>query len=114
MAQHDSPSSLSSPQELVSLVQAQEGSVVSRVLLKKETGTVTLFAFAQGQGLSEHSTPHDAMVHVLEGSVEILIGGAPHRVSAGEALLLPANIPHALSAPTAFKMLLVMIREPAS
>ena len=67
-----------------------------------------------GQGLSEHSTPHDALVHVLEGSVEILIGGTPHRVKGGEVLLLPANIPHSLSALTAFKMLLVMIREPAA
>jgi quercetin dioxygenase-like cupin family protein len=94
------------------MIQAQEGSVVSREVLKKKTGTVTLFAFAEGQGLSEHSTPHDALVQVLDGTVEITIGGAPHRVDGGEALLLPANIPHSLSAVTAFKMLLIMIREP--
>jgi quercetin dioxygenase-like cupin family protein len=94
------------------LVDIQEGSVVSREVLKKKTGTVTLFAFGEGQGLSEHSTPHDALVQVLDGTVEITIGGVPHRVEGGEALLLPANIPHALQAVTAFKMLLIMIREP--
>jgi len=88
--------------------------VVSREILKKKTGTVTLFAFAEGQGLSEHSTPHDALVQVLGGTVEIKIGGTPHMVNGGEGLLLPANIPHALLAVTPFKMLLIMIREPAS
>ena len=87
--------------------------MVSREVLKKKTGTVTLFAFGEGQGLSEHSTPHDALVQILDGTVEITIGGTPHQVSQGEALLLPANIPHALSAVTSFKMLLIMIREPA-
>jgi len=104
---------LSTAQNLADLIQTQKGSVVSRDLLKKKTGTVTLFAFAEGQGLSEHSTPHDALVQVLAGTVEIKIGGTPHMVKGGEALLLPANIPHALSAVTAFKMLLIMIREPA-
>jgi len=87
---------------------------VSREILKKKTGTVTLFFFFVGQGLSEHSTPHDALVQVLDGTVEIKIGGTPHMVSGGEGLLLPANIPHALLAATPFKMLLIMIREPAS
>jgi len=112
MEQDPSVPPLSTAQNLAALVQVQEGSVVSKEVLKKKTGTVTLFAFGEGQGLSEHSTPHDALVHVLDGIVEIHIGGTPHRVSGGEALLLPAHIPHALSAVTAFKMLLIMIREP--
>ncbi len=114
MDQDSSAAPFSAPQAVADLIQIQEGSVVSREVLKKKSGTVTLFAFGEGQGLSEHSTPHDALVHVLDGIVEIHIGGTPHRVSGGEALLLPANIPHALSAVTSFKMLLIMIREPAS
>ncbi|NNM04432.1 MAG: cupin domain-containing protein, partial [Gemmatimonadetes bacterium] len=82
-------------------------------LIKKPTGTLTLFAFDKGEGLSEHSTPHDAVVEVLDGTVEITIGGEPFEVSAGQGLLLPASVPHALTAVTAFKMLLIMIREPA-
>jgi len=104
---------LATPSPLLDLLNYQEGSVVSRTLIKKPTGTLTLFAFDEGEGLSEHSTPHDAVVQVLEGTVEILIGGKPHGVSAGEGLLLPAGIPHALTAKTPFKMLLTMIREPA-
>ncbi|MBT8398207.1 MAG: cupin domain-containing protein, partial [Gemmatimonadetes bacterium] len=84
-----------------------------RTLIKKPTGTLTLFAFDKGEGLSEHSTPHDAVVEVLDGTVEITIGGEPFEVSAGQGLLLPASVPHALTAVTAFKMLLIMIREPA-
>ena len=103
---------LAAPQTLGDLLDYQEGSVVSRTIIKKSTGTITLFAFDAGEGLSEHSTPHDAVVEVLDGTVEITIGGEPHRVSAGEGLLLPAGIPHALSAVTPFKMLLTMIREP--
>ncbi|MCJ7628171.1 MAG: cupin domain-containing protein [Longimicrobiales bacterium] len=104
---------LSTPQNVAGLLEIQAGSVVSRTLVKKPTGTLTLFAFDRGEGLSEHSTPHDAVVEVLEGMVEITVGGVPHRVSAGEGLLLPASVPHALSAVTPFKMLLTMIREPA-
>jgi len=103
---------LATPQKLGDLLDYQEGSVVSRTIIKKSTGTITLFAFDAGEGLSEHSTPHDAVVEVLDGTVEITIGGEPHRVSAGESLLLPAGIPHALAAITAFKMILTMIREP--
>jgi len=103
---------LATPSTLVDLLDYQGGSVVSRTLVKKPTGTMTLFAFDEGEGLSEHSTPHDAVVQVLDGTVEITIGGAPNRVSAGEGLLLPASIPHALTAVTPFKMLLTMIREP--
>jgi quercetin dioxygenase-like cupin family protein len=104
---------LATPVSVGSLLDYQDGSVVSRTLIKKPTGTLTLFAFDQGEGLSEHSTPHDAVVEVLDGTVEVTIAGEPHRVSAGEGLLLPASIPHGLTAVTAFKMLLIMIREPA-
>jgi quercetin dioxygenase-like cupin family protein len=102
---------LANPSTLVDLLEYQPGSVVSRTLIKKATGTLTLFAFDAGEGLSEHSTPHDAVVQVLDGNVEITIGGVPHTVKAGEGLLLPASIPHALTALTPFKMLLTMIRE---
>ncbi|BBO73218.1 cupin [Desulfosarcina widdelii] len=86
------------------------GSVVSKTLIKKEIGNITLFAFDQGQGLSEHTAPFDAVVHILDGKAEITIGGQPQNVSAGEMLIMPANISHALHAVEPFKMLLVMIR----
>ncbi|WP_419655497.1 cupin 2, conserved barrel domain protein [Desulfosarcina variabilis str. Montpellier] len=86
------------------------GSVVSKTLIKKEIGNITLFAFDQGQGLSEHTAPFDAVVHILDGKAEITIGGEPQNVSAGEMLIMPANISHALHAVEPFKMLLVMIR----
>jgi quercetin dioxygenase-like cupin family protein len=108
---NDPEAALKNPSSLLSLIQLQEGSVVSRTLVKKATGTVTLFAFDTGEGLSEHSTPHDALVQILEGSASITVGGTPHEVEAGEVLLLPADIPHALTAPEPFKMLLTMIRE---
>lgn len=93
------------------LVDYQEGSVVSREVLKKGTGTVTAFAFDEGQGLSEHTAPFDALVHVLEGEAEIRIAGEPHRVKGGEMLLMPALQPHSLTAVRRFKMLLTMIRS---
>ncbi len=96
------------------LVGYQPGAVVSREVLKKKTGSVTLFAFDEGQGLSEHTAPFDALVHVLDGVAEITIGGAPNRVAAGELIVMPANVPHALKAVGRFKMMLVMIREPAT
>lgn len=89
----------------------QDGAVVSRTLLKRSTGTVTMFAFDQGQGLSEHTAPFDALVHVLEGDAEITIAGQAHQLSAGEMIVMPAHQPHALTARTAFKMLLTMIRS---
>jgi len=112
MPADDNAHPLSIPRDVESLLDYQEGAVVSRTLVTKATGTLTLFAFDEGEGLSEHSTPHEAVVQVLDGTVEITIGGTPHRVSAGEGLLLPANVPHALAAVTRFKMLLTMIREP--
>jgi quercetin dioxygenase-like cupin family protein len=92
------------------LVSYQEGAVVSRTLLKRAGGTITLFAFDANQGLSEHTAPFDAVVHVLDGTVEITIGGVPLVASAGHVVLMPANVPHALAARSRFTMLLTMIR----
>ena len=89
----------------------QDGSVVSRTLLKRSGGTVTFFTFDAGQGLSEHTAPFDAVAHVLEGEAEITISGTAVLVAAGEMVLMPANQPHALGARTRFKMLLTMIRS---
>jgi quercetin dioxygenase-like cupin family protein len=96
---------------LLDLIAYQEGAVVSRALVQREKGTVTLFAFDAGQGLSEHTAPFDALVQVLEGEVEITISGKPIRAGAGELVLMPANEPHGLKALTRFKMLLTMIRS---
>ena len=96
---------------LLKEVEYQLGEVVSKTLMKKETGTVTLFAFDEGQGLSEHTAPFDAMVFVLEGEAEILISGDPVRVKAGETIIMPAHEPHALKAVSRFKMMLVMIKS---
>ncbi len=96
---------------LANLVAYQEGSVVSRQLVKRDKGNVTLFAFDAGQGLTEHTSPFDALVQILDGEAEIAISGKPYRVRAGEIILMPAGEPHGLRAPTRFKMLLTMIRE---
>jgi quercetin dioxygenase-like cupin family protein len=93
------------------LIEYQSGSVVSREIVKKKTGTMTLFAFDAGEGLSEHTTPFDAAVYVLDGEVEITIDGVPHRVGRGQMIIMPADHPHALKALERFKMLLVMIRS---
>jgi len=93
------------------LVNYQDGAVVSREIVRKPTGSVTLFAFDEGQGLSEHTAPFDALVQVLEGAVEIMISGKPHRLEGGEMILMPAGQPHALKALQRFKMLLTMIRS---
>src|SRR5450759_1046284 len=95
----------------LTLAAYQEGAVVSRILLKRGGGTVTLFAFDEGQGLSEHTAPFDAVAHVLEGESEITVSGKPLRTTAGEAVLMPANQPHSLKAVSRFKMLLTMIRS---
>ncbi len=84
---------------------------MSRTLVRKQSGTVTLFAFDEGQGLSEHTAPFDALVQILEGEAEITVSGHPHRVHAGELMLLPAGEPHALLAVSRYKMLLTMIRQ---
>lgn len=107
------PSSLpSDPRDLAGLVDYQADSVVSRTLLKTPGGVLTLFAFAEGQGLSEHSTPHEAAVLVLHGSARITVAGTEHTVDTGQVLALPAGVPHALSATEPFKMLLTMLRQP--
>lgn len=99
-------------QELSQLVGYQDGAIVSKELINKETGTVTLFAFDQGQGLSEHTAPFDALVQVLEGKAQITLSGKPFEVKAGQMIIMPANEPHALKAPERFKMALVMIKSP--
>jgi quercetin dioxygenase-like cupin family protein len=98
------------PTAAAGLVNYQAGSIVSREILKQPTGRVSLFAFDAGEGLSEHTSPFDALVHVLEGQAEITISGKPHPVSAGQLILMPANQPHALKAVQRFKMMLIMIR----
>jgi quercetin dioxygenase-like cupin family protein len=96
---------------LVDLADYQEGSVVSRTIIDRKTGTVTFFAFDGGQGLSEHTTPFDALVYLIEGEAEIVISGKPVRVKGGEMVIMPANQPHALQAIKNFKMILTMIRS---
>lgn len=93
------------------LVDYQPGSIVSREILKKTTGKVTLFAFDKEEGLSEHTSPFDALAQILEGEAEITIAGQPNRVGQGELILMPANQPHALKALNRFKMILTMIRS---
>jgi quercetin dioxygenase-like cupin family protein len=102
---------IAAPGKLAELVDYQEGSVVSKTLIAKKTGTVTLFAFAEGQGLSEHSAPFDATVCLVEGEAEMTVSGKPFRVREGEIVILPANEPHAVRAVKQFKMLLIMIRS---
>lgn len=94
-----------------SLVEYAEGAVVSRMIVKKPAGNVTLFAFDRGEGLAEHSSPHEALVHILDGTAEITIGGQLNVVPNGQYILLPANIPHSLKANERFKMMLTMIRN---
>ena len=95
---------------LKELVDYQDGSVVSKEIIKKEKGSVTLFAFDKGQGLSEHTAPFDALVYVFDGKAEIMIAGKPVSVQAGEMVVMPADKPHSLKAVERFKMLLVMVR----
>jgi quercetin dioxygenase-like cupin family protein len=99
------------PVPLIDLVDYQAGSVVSRTLVKEKAGTVTLFAFDEGEGLSEHTAPFDALVHILDGEAEVAISGKPLHLKQGDMVIMPANEPHALKALTRFKMLLTMIRS---
>ncbi len=99
---------VSNPRDLIAY---QEGSIVSRELIKKQTGTVTIFAFDRGQGLSEHTAPFDALVYLLDGEAEIIIAGESHLLKGGEMIVMPGGKPHALRAVKRFKMMLVMIRS---
>lgn len=96
---------------LSDLIDYKKSSVVSRELLKKKKGTVTLFAFDEGEGLSEHTAPYDALVYILDGKAAITISGKKHLLKTGEMIIMPADAPHALKAAKKFKMLLVMIRS---
>jgi quercetin dioxygenase-like cupin family protein len=96
---------------LSELVQYGEGAVVSRTLIKRPTGTLTLFAFDAGQELSEHTAPFDAVVQILDGAAELIIGGETVAAKSGDTVIMPANIPHAVKAREKFKMLLTMIRS---
>lgn len=96
---------------IVDLVSYQDGAVVSRTVVKQQTGNVTLFAFDAGQELSEHTAPYDALVQVLEGSAEVTIAGHPYRLGEGDMIVMPASKPHAVKAPSRFKMMLTMIRS---
>ena len=95
---------------LAEMVSYQDAAVVSRQITKTEAGNATLFAFDKGQGLSEHTAPFDALVHILEGEAQVSISGKPFDLQAGNAIIMPANEPHALKATQRFKMLLTMIR----
>lgn len=95
---------------LADLIEYQRGAVVSKTLIKQQAGSVTVFAFDEGQELSEHTVPHDALVHVLDGEVEITIAGEVSRVCSGEAIVMPGGRPHAVRAVRSFKMMLAMIR----
>jgi quercetin dioxygenase-like cupin family protein len=97
-------------QSLGDMLQYQDGAVVSKVLLKNGGGSVTLFAFEKGEGLSEHTTPFEAMILVLEGDASISLAGVSHRVRDGQTIALPANVPHAIKATSRFKMMLMMLR----
>jgi quercetin dioxygenase-like cupin family protein len=99
------------PGSLENLIAYQRDAVVSKTIIKKTTGTVTLFAFDKGQGLSEHTAPFEALVYLIDGEAGITVGSQTHQVKKGEVIILPANVPHALTALSPFKMLLTMIRS---
>jgi len=99
------------PLNLAKLIEYQKGSVVSRQIISKKTGTVTVFTFDKGEGLSEHTAPFDALVYIIDGKVRITIAGEPFNLKKGELIIMPANKPHALKAVAKFKMALVMIRS---
>lgn len=97
--------------QLDQMVSYQPGSIVSRIMIKKPSGNLSLFAFDKGQSLSEHTAPFDAIIQVLEGKAEVIIGGKSNQLSAGDTIIMPANIPHAVNATEPFKMLLTMVKE---
>ncbi len=97
--------------QLQTMIDYQSEAVVSRTIIKKDTGTVTLFAFDEGEGLSEHTVPFDALVYIADGEAEITIAGKAHNVKTGEMIIMPADKPHSLKAVKRFKLLLVMIKK---
>jgi quercetin dioxygenase-like cupin family protein len=97
--------------ELKDLVAYQEGTIASRMIINKKVGSITIFSFDKDEGLSEHTAPYDAVVTILDGECEVWVGGTTHPMTAGQTIIFPANVPHALSAITRFKMMLTMIRE---
>ena len=101
---------VSNGQNLAELIEYATDSIVSKTILDKPAGTITLFAFDKGQKLSEHTTPYDAVVQVLDGQARLTIGGQEKQVSAGQIIIMPGNVPHAVAADEKFKMLLTMIR----
>ena len=105
------PECLAQAKNLVDMIQYADGSIVSKTIVDKKAGTLTLFAFDKGQKLSEHQAPFDATVQILDGTGQITIDGKPINVTAGEIIVMPANIPHAVNANEKFKMLLIMIRQ---
>jgi quercetin dioxygenase-like cupin family protein len=109
--QKDNDKLLGQARKSIDLVSYQEGSIVSRTIIDKETGTLTLFAFDEGQGLSEHTAPFDALVYLLDGEAEVRISGKSLNLKEGEMIIMPANQPHALRAMRRFKMMLVMIKS---
>ena len=111
MSKKDVSKLVAKASNLEGLIDYQKGSVVSRTIIDKKTGTVTLFAFDENQGLSEHTAPYDAMVYVLDGEVDVTISGKQVCLKQGEMTIMPANEPHALTAKTKFKMLLIMVKS---
>ena len=105
------PELLGKVEDLAGLIEYQQGAVVSRTVINKKTGTITLFAFDKGQGLSEHTAPFDALVQLLDGRGEVTISGRPLDLKSGQMVIMPAGAPHALKATEKFKMMLVMIRS---
>lgn len=102
---------MTQPQNINQTIQFQEGSIVSKEIVNKPAGTITLFAFDKGQGLSEHTAPYDALVIITEGAAEITVSGVKHKVNTGEIILIPATKPHVLKAIEQFKMILIMIKS---
>jgi len=98
-------------QKLSEMVNYQDGTIVSKTLINKDKGTVTLFAFDKDQSLSEHTAPFDALLQVTDGEVEVAISGKKHHLTAGEMILMPANVPHAVKAIEKFRMMLIMIKS---
>ncbi len=118
MAEHGSEGSPEKREDLHSralrfkdLVSYQDGTVASRMLVNKKAGTITIFSFDEMEGLSEHTAPYDAVVTILDGKCEVWIAGETFQLEEGDSIIMPANVPHALSAITRFKMVLIMIRE---